>query len=119
MALVAPTFFLLIFAIVDFGLGLKAWINVTQATREAARWGTVGATCDEIEAEAIESSSGMLTAADVTVTNCQGASGESVVVSATYDYDMVTPLGSFVELVSGGSLPGTIALSATTDMRLE
>jgi Flp pilus assembly protein TadG len=118
-ALIAPLFFILIFSIIDFGLGLKAWITVTQATREAARWGAIGAPCDEVEDRAVESSSGLLTTDDVDVTNCQGTAGESVVVSATYDYELVTPLGAFLDLVAGGSAPASIAISSSTDMRLE
>ena len=123
-ALVAPIFFLLIFAIVDFGLGLRAWITVTQSAREAVRFASVTCATDDadsvaVEQKAVDTSAGLLTLADVEVTNCPGGSTESVVVDVTYDYDLVTPLGGLLELVSGGSVPATITLQSSTDMRLE
>ena len=40
-ALVAPVFFLLIFGIVDFGLGIWTYNNLSQAVREGARYAIV------------------------------------------------------------------------------
>jgi hypothetical protein len=118
-ALVAPVFFLLIFAVIDFGLGLRAWITVTQSAREAARIGAVGASCDAIVDKAVDSSAGLLTSPDVTVVGCQGPAGDSVNVNVSYNYDFVTPIGSLLDLISGGSIPGAITMQSSTDMRLE
>ena len=41
-ALVIPVLLILVFGIIDFGMGLRAYITVTQATREGARFGAVG-----------------------------------------------------------------------------
>ncbi|MCH8921013.1 MAG: pilus assembly protein, partial [Chloroflexi bacterium] len=38
-AMVIPIFLILVFAIVDFGMGFHAWITVTNAAREGARIG--------------------------------------------------------------------------------
>jgi Flp pilus assembly protein TadG len=123
-ALVAPVFFLLLFAMVDFGLGLKGWITVTQSAREAARLASVtcatsSANVDAVKQRAVDASAGLLSTGDVSVTNCPGSSGESVVVAVTYDYDLVTPLSGLLDLVSGGSVPGTITVTSSADMRLE
>lgn len=41
-ALIVPMLLILIFGIVDFGLGLRAYISVASATREGARYASVG-----------------------------------------------------------------------------
>src|SRR3990172_10793252 len=41
--LLIPIFLLLVFAIVDFGMGFHAWITVTNSAREGARLAAVGA----------------------------------------------------------------------------
>ena len=41
--LVLPIFLLLVFAIIDFGMGFHAWLTVTNSAREGARIGAVRA----------------------------------------------------------------------------
>ena len=41
-ALVVPMLLILVFGVVDFGLGLRAYISVASATREGARYAAVG-----------------------------------------------------------------------------
>src|SRR5688500_2434831 len=58
LALVIPIFFVLVFGIVDFGLGLKAWITITNSAREAARYAAVtcamtGGTAAAVETRAV------------------------------------------------------------------
>jgi Flp pilus assembly protein TadG len=43
-ALIVPMLLILLFGIVDFGLGLRAYISVASATREGARFASVGNT---------------------------------------------------------------------------
>ena len=45
-ALVLPIFLVLVLGIIDFGLGLKSWITITNAAREGARYAAV--TCGEV-----------------------------------------------------------------------
>jgi Flp pilus assembly protein TadG len=123
-ALIAPVFFILVFGIVDFGLGLRAWITVTNSAREAARYAAV--TCATASADedlvvdrAVNTSAGLLIDDDVEVENCPGESTESVVVSVQYDYDLITPLAPFLTLISAGTLSSTITIESATDMRLE
>lgn len=118
--LIVPIFLLLVFAIVDFGMGFHAWISVTNAAREGARIGSVGADAATIEAR-VRDTAGALddTNLTVVVTNAQGDPGESVGVEAEYEYQLITPLSGIMGFVSGGSLGPNIDFSATSEMRLE
>ena len=130
--LVLPIFLILVFAIIDFGLGFHAWLTVTNSAREGARLGAVRApasgTCSNDPnknettiicrvretADALDQSK--LTP---TVTNAQGTPGSSVVVKVDYDYDLITPLDNMLGLISGGKVGPTIKFTSTADMRLE
>jgi Flp pilus assembly protein TadG len=118
-AMVVPIFLILVFAIVDFGMGFHAWITVTNAAREGARIGAVGADQATIEAK-VESSAGSLNDENMTITvvNAQGTAGETVTVTVDYEYQMITPLSSALGLI-GGSFGDTIDFEATSKMRLE
>jgi len=151
-ALVVPILLILAFSIVDFGLGFKASITVTNATREGARLGAVGwpagsypgdcrsdppatdaqktivrrvcntlavsqATLDDqvtnVSVTCIRDSDRQPIACD------QSQTGDSVVVSLSYRYDFITPLGAMLSTFSGGAIPTDVTLSSTSDMRLE
>ena len=119
-ALLLPIFLILLFAIVDFGLGLNAWITITNSAREGARAGAVGADAATIT-QKVQDTSGALDMdkLTVTVTNAQGQPGGSVVVDVDYQYDLITPLSALMEFVSGNTIGPTLNLSSTADMRLE
>jgi Flp pilus assembly protein TadG len=119
-AMIIPLFLLLVFAIVDFGMGFYSWITVTNAAREGARVGAVGADEDTITTR-VQDTAGSLDDGNLTVTvlNAQGNSGEEVSVTAEYDYSLITPVSSVLNLISGGSLGPDINFSATSKMRLE
>ena len=119
-ALVAPIFFLVLFAIIDFGMAFHAWITVTNSAREGARFGAVRAPAADIEAR-VRDTADSLDDADlsVTVTNAEGDPGESVVVEVTYDYSLITPVGDLMGLVGGGVIGDSFTLGSTADMRLE
>jgi Flp pilus assembly protein TadG len=119
--LLIPIFLLLLFAIIDFGMGFYSWITVTNAAREGARLGAVLATQQEIEDRVYQTASlpDEATKMTVTVTNAQGQPGESVVVEVDYDYDLITPLAGIVSFVSGDTLGPTLTFSSTAEMRLE
>jgi Flp pilus assembly protein TadG len=125
---------IIVFGIVDFGLGLRSYISLTNATREGARFAAVGnpagsfpsecngtttttvigRTC--VAVEGLDRSN--ITSLTVTYPNGQGP-GNSVIVAANYTYHYVTPLGDFIHFFSGGTLTETLPLSTSTDMRLE
>ena len=118
--LVLPIFLVLVFGIVDFGMGIHAWLTITSASREGARIGTVSASSGEIEAK-VRANSSSLDQSKLTVvtTNAQGTSGESVVVDVDYQYDLITPLSSVLDLVGGSAVGTTLNFSSSTEMRLE
>ncbi len=120
-ALLIPIFLILLFAIVDFGMGFYSLITVTNSAREGARLGAVAATQQDIIDRVYQTSD--LPSEDinmtVTVTNAQGQPGDSVVVQVDYDYDLITPLAGLVQLVSGNILGPTLTFSSTAEMRLE
>lgn len=123
-ALLVPIFMLLLFAIVDFGMGFYSWITVTNAAREGARLGAVLATEQQIEDRVYQTSDlpNEATNMTVTVTNAAdvgGQPGESVVVKVDYNYDLITPLAGLVQMLSGSVLGPTLTLSSTAEMRLE
>ena len=130
--LVLPIFLILVFAIIDFGLGFHAWLTVTNSAREGARLGAVRApasgACDmdpstkatNIICRVKETASSLDQAKlAVTVTGDQGTPGNSVVVKVDYDYDLITPLDNMLGLISGGKLGPTLKFTSTADMRLE
>ncbi len=133
-ALVLPILLIMIFGIIDFGMGLRSYISLTNATREGARFAAVGnpagtypTDCDGVSSDdvvgrvcvAIEG----LKLADlnsVSVDYPNGTSpGNSVIVAADYTYNYITPLGDMIDFFSGGSFPNSLSLTTSTDMRLE
>lgn len=119
-ALLVPIFLLLVFAIVDFGMGFHAWITVTNSAREGARYGAVGATADQIE-QRVRDTADTLDQSQLTVTveGAQGQPGGSVVVDVDYSYSLITPLAGILQFISGSIIGPTLNLSSTADMRLE
>jgi hypothetical protein len=130
--LVLPIFLILVFAIIDFGLGFHAWLTVTNSAREGARLGAVrapaGGSCDldpstpatNITCRVRETAGPPFdTKATVLVTGAQGTPGSSVVVKVDYDYDLITPLDNILGLISGGKVGPSIKFTSTADMRLE
>jgi Flp pilus assembly protein TadG len=134
-ALLIPIFLILLFAIVDFGMGFHSWITVTNSAREGARLGAVHPPLDVASSPCFGEASleqciegrvrdtadlpDQATKMTVTITNAQGDPGESVVVEVDYQYDLITPLAGLVQLVSGSTIGPTLNLSSTADMRLE
>ncbi len=131
-ALLVPIFLVLMFAIVDFGMGFHSWITVTNSAREGARIGAVQATTAQIETRVRDTSDLINEDTKMTVTvgcgpssdppptgTCPSQPGESVVVRVDYDYDLITPLASLVAFLSGDIIGPTLTLSSTAEMRLE
>ncbi len=134
-ALLVPIFLMLMFAVVDFGMGFYSWITVTNSAREGARLGAVHppltvtsspcfgkASLEQCIYERVLDSADLAdeaTKMTVTITNAQGQPGESVVVKVDYEYDLITPLAGLVQFVSGDTIGPTLNLSSTADMRLE
>lgn len=133
-ALVLPILLILLLGIVDFGMGLRAYVTLTNATREGARFAAVGNPAGTYPADCTGSFSDSAvgrvctTLSGLDLDGVQTVSvvypdgqlpGHSVVVSADYQYEFITPLSAVAGFFSGGSFPGHLDLSATSDMRLE
>ena len=119
--LLVPIFLVLLFAIIDFGMGFYSWISVTNGAREGARLGVVMGTEQQIKDQVYQAVSlpNEGTKMTVTVTNAQGQPGQSVVVKVDYDYDLITPLAGIASFVSGNAFGPTLTFSSTAEMRLE
>ena len=119
-ALMLPLLLIVLFIVVDFGVGLTRWIAITNAAREGARLGAVGADAAEITQKAIDTSDGILSSGDILVgfsdADVSGdiGPGDSVVVDVDYDYSLITPLGRFLTVAFD-----PLTLSACSDMRVE
>ena len=132
--LVLPIFLVLVMGIIDFGMGFGAYVQLRNAAREGARYAVVGNPAGSYPADCTGSQTQSvighvcIAAKDLNLTDMQSvsvqypngqASGNSVVVRAQYSYQLITPLGEFVTFFTGGSFPGHLDLTATSDMRLE
>lgn len=129
-AVVVPVFLLVVMGIVDFGVGLKSWIQITNASREAARYGAIHCSAGDIDGtpvadlvvdRGIDSATGLgLTSSNVTVSsNCDaGHATESLTVTIEYDYELISPLGGMMSFFGGG-ISDTIKLTSSADMRIE
>ncbi len=118
-ALLLPIFLVVLFLIIDFGVGISRWVIVTNSTRAGARIGAVGASTTDIADKVALTSNGLLAAADVTIRYVGDGDtfverGESVVVESNYEYGLITPLGNFLSLAWD-----SITFHSCTDMRLE
>jgi len=130
--MVLPIFLILVFSIIDFGMGFHAWLTVTNSAREGARLGAVrapaGGACDNnpstpatnIDCRVVETADSLnQSKLTRTITGAQGTPGSSVVVKVDYDYDLITPLDGLLGLISGGAVGPTLKFNSTADMRLE
>jgi Flp pilus assembly protein TadG len=136
--LIIPVFLILVFGVIDFGMGLRAYITVAQATREGARFAAIGNPAGTFVSGGSGECNGSTTTttvgrvcstlgglpltniSTVGVTYPSGNSpGNPVHVAVSYSYKYITPLSGLVNFFSAGSLGSAISISASTDMRLE
>lgn len=136
--LIIPVFLILVFGVIDFGMGLRAYITVAQATREGARFAAIGNPAGAFVSGGSGECNGSTSTTtvgkvcstlggldltkigSVSVTYPSGNSpGNPVHVSASYNYQYITPLRRLVNFFSAGALGSTISVSSSTDMRLE
>jgi Flp pilus assembly protein TadG len=127
-ALVLPILLLVFGGIVDFGLLLQRQQVITNAAREGARIAVlpgymptdVQARVTQFVREGINSASAapVTNVATVTLTPGAGPPFQAARVQVTLN-DSFLILGPIVSLAGGTGPFGTIALSATTTMRLE
>ncbi len=99
-AIVFPILFLLLAAVVDFGRAFDAYIVLTNAAREGARWGAVNPELEDWEVEQIVVDDVLGSGTNITdwtgfgdeeddvTVGGQGAGSEEVTVTVTYDFDL-------------------------------
>lgn len=130
-AIVIGLFFMIVFGMVDFGLAINTKTQMANAGREGARLGTVSLDPVIVEDRVREAASALdQTILAITVvcqepddSPCTGAnaagdlrngeSGDSVLVTVDYQYNLITPLPGFIDS------DNKIDLQSITEMRVE
>jgi Flp pilus assembly protein TadG len=97
-ALLMPILLLLLFGIIDFGRMLNAQITLTQAAREGARAQAFGLAPAPRVREAAEALSGVRVGAGPSCPANGAASTANAVVTASYTFEFVTPVGALAAL---------------------
>jgi Flp pilus assembly protein TadG len=119
-ALLLPLLLLLVFGIIDFGRAINAQITLTQAAREGARLAALGQPNVVSGTEA--AATGLnLSPGNIAVTPCPSGATQTTdaVVTVTYSFNFVTPVGAIAGLFGGGGFRSQITLSATGEMPCE
>ncbi len=124
-------FIVLVLGMIDFGLAINSKTQIANGGREAARMGMLGRNPDEIEARVRQMTQNLDQSVLTVATACaepagrpctgdfaagdvrNGVTGDSVVVTVTYSYSVITPVPRFIGL--GSSLD----LTSVTEMRYE
>src|SRR6185503_3684059 len=103
LALALPVFIMVVMGIVDFGMGLRAYVMVNNSSREGARYAIVCPSTvndDAVKARVVNRSNGLITTDHVYVTwetpSVRCKSGDFVKVEATTDYQYITPIRAFL-----------------------
>ncbi len=125
-AVTAPMLILFLFAIVDFGIAMDRRITLQHAVREGARYAAVHSVEADIQQRTADQAQDIIGPADVTVcyedgddgNSTVGDPGDSVVVSATFTYDLFIVRPVLSGLFGGGSA-GTIPMTPSGTARLE
>ncbi len=118
-ALLLPVLMLIVFGTIDFGRALNAQITLTQAAREGVRLDALGE--PNVQARAQAAATG-LSSVNVTETAAcpAGASPTAdAVVTVTYRFSFITPIGLVAGLLGGSGLGSPITLTARGVMPCE
>jgi Flp pilus assembly protein TadG len=83
-ALIAPLLFMLIFAIIGFGIAFMQLQTIRGAVREGARISAVGANVSEVQQKVADASAGIVPSGQVAVTPCP-LRDTTVDTTATFD----------------------------------
>ena len=124
-AFVAPIMLIFLFAIVDFGIALDRRVTLQHAVREGARAGAVTNNISTIIDTTVDQSQGLLDPADVEVcyedvdvNGNAGDPGDNVRVTAHFTYEFTIAITEIFNGL-GASLPTSIDMDPSADMRLE
>jgi len=115
LAFVLPILLLIVMGIVEFGRIFNAYLIVTNASREGARYASVDSSDTEIY-YAIENLTSTLDQSQISISISPNfssrTSGNPVEVSIDYNIDIIAP-------VIGAIIPNPFTVSAKTTMRIE
>lgn len=115
MALVLPLLLLILFGIIEMGRVGYAYITVSNAARSAVRVATIGGLDQDIQNAAINAAPSLSVdelKIEITPTQDNRQSGQSVQVQVSYPVNFIVPLISDV-------LPNPFIVSSTLSMRVE
>jgi len=117
-ALVFPLLLLIIFGIIDSGRALSAQVTLTEAAREGARLAAVGQ--PNVVGRTQAAAPG-LNPVNVVVTSCPAGAGPTAnaVVSVSYSFSFITPVGAIAGMFGGGGFGAPIMLTAQGVMPCE
>lgn len=114
-ALTLPLLLLILMGIVEFGRIFNAYLIVTNASREGARYAAINST-DTTVNSAITNLTQTLDQSQITVTinptQAGRTSGNPVTVTVNYNLQIITP---FINVI----IPSPYKVSASTTMRVE
>jgi Flp pilus assembly protein TadG len=117
-ALVLPLLLLIIFGIIDSGRALSAQVILTGAAREGVRLAALGQ--PNVVSRTQAAATG-LNPVNVTVTPCVAGAGPAAnaVVSVSYSFSFITPVGAIAGMFGGGGFGAPIMLTAQGVMPCE
>jgi Flp pilus assembly protein TadG len=115
-ALVAMTFFILIFGLIDFGRAIFEYNLLASSAREGARAAIMQSNTDsDVIDRTVAASAGMLSPDDVTISGsrtCTAIPCPSVTITVRHSFSPVTPL-------IGTAIGDSIAMTASSTMVVE
>ena len=115
-ALVALTFFALIFGLIDFGRAVFEYNLLASSAREGARAAIMQSNSDsDVIDRTVEASAGMLSPGDVTISGsrtCAAVPCPSVTITVQHTFSPVTPL-------IGTAIGDSITMTASSTMVVE
>ncbi len=107
--------------IVDFGFGINNRVIVTNAARDAARYGATGQPISAIQARAIQQTQGLVKDPNQVVVTFNDVDsnpglnpGDSVNVLICYNYKVLSPIKAFAN-----NIKTSYEMNADADMRME
>jgi Flp pilus assembly protein TadG len=113
MAIILPVLLLILFAIIEFGRVLGAYMIIHDLAREGVRYGVVGMSDADIKDHITTNDSFLnITNADITITPVARVIGDPLTVRIEYEIDIITPIISSI-------VPDPMNLSAEYVMRIE
>jgi len=120
-ALLLPVLLLIIFGVIDFGRAINAQITLTQAAREGARLASLGAVNPAVQNRVTLAATNLSPVTATVTSSCLPGAGVGVdaVVTVSYTFTFVTPVGAFAAMFGSASFGSTLALTATGEMPCE